>query len=489
MTREIEAKRGVEIWAPPGEYKLILPEDGGMRLVVPNGETEPPIEPPTDPPIDPPEPPVEDLLDVRDFGAADGQDSTDAWQRACDEAAGTDKIVVGHKDDTYILSHRGTVTMGVYWSRYCVGLRSGTRIDGRGCTFKLADRADALCFTNIDQNGGFRDLDFRNVQHDGNRGKQSGWTDRAQEIGLIGLFNWENVTLEHLNTWDVKGHVARLLNGRRLRMLDCHCRGCDCDVWSIGLDRYPVHDVHVEKAGAVDVRHRGFRHHQGNPLIWSVKGGKFIDIYGEHAGGGHKCQGITEDVEVTSSTWKGGTHGTVNCGHKWQGNQTHQTLANRVRNCTGDLIESSDCPGEGMRFSDCANIHVKKYVGRRNGGPVGQYPDVRFCYVVHKATIDELDSEGCKGHALHAHGTSVPNRTTDVRDLSVGTGVVRNCAGDAVAIHTHCRMEIEQLDCVNVAGRHISTGGGGQVRVKLLRANKPMSISGSGITVDRFEQI
>ena len=56
----------------------------------PDPEPEPEPEPP-------PEPDPDDVIDVRDHGARDGADSTDAWQRACDEAAGTDKIVVGHE--------------------------------------------------------------------------------------------------------------------------------------------------------------------------------------------------------------------------------------------------------------------------------------------------------------------------------------------------------------------------------------------------------
>ena len=462
------------------DYVLATIEGTIVEEPDPDPEPEPEPEPP-------PEPDPDDLIDVRDHGARNGQDSTDAWQRACDEAAGTDKIVVGHPEDTYILNQRGTVTMGVYWSRYCVGLRSNTRIDGRGCTFKLADNAAALCFSNLDQNGGFRGLDFRNIQHDGNRSKQPNWSDREQEIGLIGLYAFEDVTLEHLNTWDVKGHVGRLLNGRRLRMLDCHCKGCDCDVWSIGLDRYPVHDCHIEKVGGEDIRHRAFRNHQGNPVITSANNSTFLDIYGSHAGGGHKYQGVSNGLTVGHSQWRGGTHGTANCGSKFQGNQSSQSHANRVRNVTADFVESDDCVGEGMRFSDCEDIHVKKYIGHNNAGPVGTHPCVRICHFAYRIRVDELESYGSKGHGVHAHNSS--QYSTDIRDLSIGSARVQGCAGDAVAIHANCQMTIDQLDCVNVAGRHVSASSGARVHIRLLRANKPQSTHGSGITIDRYEAI
>ncbi len=448
-------------------------------------------EPGPDPDPDPdpdPEPDPDELIDVRDFGARDGQDSTNAWQQACDAAAGTDKWVVGHEGDTYVFSHRGTVPMGVYTSRYCVGLRPHTKIDGRGCTIKLADNAAALCFANLNQNSVCRDLDIRNIRHDGNRSRQPDWSATAQEIGLIGLWNFADVKLAGLDCWEVRAHAARILQGRRLHMFDCFCRGCSCDVWSIGLDRYLVYDAHLEKIGAEDVRHRAFRGtHQGNPYIGSIIGGTLLDIYGKDAGGGHKYQGVSRNLKVGHSKWLGRTHGTANCGSKFQGNQTHQTAGNRVRNVEAEFVESEDCPGEGLRFSDCENVHVKHYIGRRNGGPVGQYPDVRICHITYNPKIDELESYDSKGHALHIHSSSRYN--SDVRNVAVGDMKVERCAGDAVAnFMAGCVTVIDTLECRGVSGRHAAASGSAQIRIGTLRADKPQSISGN-VTVGRFEAL
>ncbi len=87
----------------------------------------------------PPPPPPEDVLDLRSYGArGDGvTDDTDAIQQACDDSAAGRGTVVGHPGDVYRLRRRGTKPFLNIRSRFCVELRSNTKIDGRGCTFKL----------------------------------------------------------------------------------------------------------------------------------------------------------------------------------------------------------------------------------------------------------------------------------------------------------------------------------------------------------------
>ena len=487
----------MSVWAPPGTYKVTLPEAGGMLM---EPYTEPckpeppdpePPEPGPEPPHPPnPEPPPGDALDLRAYGAVgDGAaDDTDAVQRACDDSAAGKGTVIGHSGDVYLLRHRGTKPFLNIQSRFCVQLRSGTKINGMGCEFKLGGNENAYCFTNADQDNGTRDVTITDCEINGHRreqfsGKGQKPPDNQQEHGGIGVYNVERWTLERIHFWNISMYATRMWHSRHCTFRDLSGQGSNGDMFSFGQDAIGMgpkvcRNSLIENVFATDCEQK-VSNKQGNPLIGSlvdctVKG----TVGGTNCAGGIKIQGTSKGSTFEKCRFTGGKVKTANSGTKLQGNQNSTNPSSWVQDLVVEDVESDDCAAEGLRFSHALRCRVKLYTGRNCGQLSGQ-PEVLFREVCHDCRVDVI-------HSTSAHGYVVECRKDDVVNPSVGkltslgcdTDVVHNASKKAVLV-------IDEMICRQTVGKHAHARNGGKIRIKHLKADRAMDTTGD-VQVETF---
>ena len=469
-----------KFFIPAGsEGTWTAPSDGGFLIEVENGETEPP------------NPPDGEELDLRKYGAiGDGAaDDTDAVQQACDDSANGMGTVVGHETDVYLLRHRGTKPFLNIQSRFCVELRDNTRIDGRGCEFKLGGAEDAYMFTNADQENGTRYVALRNFELNGHRREQfsgAGQTppSSAQEHGGIGVYNIERWTIEDIHAWNISMYAGRFWHSRNCAFRRLTCDGSNGDAWSFGQDAISKGPKECRNSVIEDIWakncEQAVANKQGNPVIGTVvdctiKG----KVGGENCSGGIKWQGRSKNSTFEICRFTGGELRTANSGTKLQGNQNSSNQIDWVQGLVIDWVESDNCAAEGLRFSHAIDCRVKKYFGQNCGQLEGQ-PEIVFREVCHNCRVDSINSTAAKGHVVEC-------RKEDAVNPTVGKLVSNGCTTDVVSnASKKAVLIIDEMECRSTVGRHAKASGGGKVVIKFLRADRAQDTSGN-VVVERFE--
>ena len=444
--------------------------------------------------IDPGPEPTDSLRLIQDYGAVgDGQaDDTNAIQRACDDSASTRKPVVpgtraNSSKPVFMVRRRGTCSMAGRTSRYCIAVKSGTRIDGlKACEFKLGDGEDALMFTNADQNGGNSNIRFKGFELNGNRHEQSARPQgSAQENGGIGMDNVRDSSFVDIHAWNVK-----VYGGNWLRAVGCVftkllCEHSDADGWNFGLGGFECRSCTFEDIWAEDTAQNYTKMNgqplQGNPVklvvIDSVATGR---LGGNDVTGGVKPQGMTRNLTLNLVDFDGGPRSTANSGLKNQGDQQAADPSRWVNGIRTKTLRAVNCAAEGLRMSHASECVVDDAYLENCGEDASgrEQPSMVFREVCRDCGVGKMTIRNGKG-------VGVEIRKPDVQRVWTKELYIDGVTGNAIRNGSNGTYTVDYAEMRNVQRHHASASG--PVIIKHLKADKPLSTSGN-VTVERFER-
>ena len=483
----------VKIKVPAGAIitTQLLPEGGSMTEIK-DGEI---IDPDPDPDPDPgPDDPI--VLLSPEIGAiGDGRaNDTAAIQKAVDLSSSSGRwIVPGERADdakpVFIINSTGTLPFGNIRCRVGVRLKDNVKLDGKGaCEFKMGSNQFCYMFTNADQDRGNKGWHLRGFELNGHRRAQPERPSKgsvpsdAQENGGIGVYRIEDCVFEDIFAWNCQVHSMRNWHAKRCTYKRLRSEGNDGDSWSFGQDGKECVDCHIEDVYAEDCQNGTYSNKQGNNIITSAIGCTFAGTHtGIRCGGGFKIQGRSKNTTVTKSHWVGGPKGklgTRNSGLKIQGNQNSSNERDWVQDVTVDECYSENCQSEGLRFSHCKRNTVKK--ATLVDCALDDAGALVFREVSHDNRVDDLTIKNSRRHGIEA-------RMPDVHRCSVGKMDLDGCGGNGIQHSGNGTFTVDEATMRNVQGRHVNSSRG-KVVIKLLRADKNLSISGN-VEVQTFERL
>lgn len=387
-----------------------------------------------------------DWAALEDFGAVgnDPEKDTLALQKALDSGAG---VVYGRPGRTYVIDYAGTIEMLGDYHRYCLKIPSGVVLDGRGCTFRLANGANAAMLLNA-QAGVTQasDIGIRNLVLDGNSANQT--IPATGEMGCLTLYDVARLDLFNIRVLNPRQYAGRLrkIDGAFLQNL--WAKGGYGDAWALGIAG--TGDQHIVRAFIDQVFAEAFSGTyaglQGNGAILTAKDTLVGRISTLNCAGGLKVQSDTTDVQIAELIFRGGPLGTANSGVKVQGSAGY--IVERV---SIGKICSIGAYGEGLHVTGVNGLQLGTYFGHGNnvGGATARDCDLRGANV----DIDNLIVSNPAGGA----NTGVVINTDGLNTTSyrVKSATILNPNGRALQISTTeagATVDIETLTAIDSRG-------------------------------------
>lgn len=312
---------------------------------------------------------VDDIIDVRDFGAVGNGvvDDVNAIQKALNEGHIFNKKVVGHKDDIYYVSSQGLkkfMTSSVTNLAYCLEIPSGVTFDLRGATIR--SNSDAVLISNKNS--------FENTDNSIKivNGIFDGSCCLLLEKPFIFFYGVNNLILENITVINTTHLVSTFTNITNSYFNNLIAKNIKGNCWQFGL---PTKGQEVKNSTfgniyAYDIFPENEPIYPGSPFIGNLVNCKISLLQAENVGSGLKIQHGSKDLIISKIILKGTNNKNYNSGFKIQGLKNYL-----VENIIVDTIISSNQKGSGLYIDMVKNVKINYYLGKNNAYD-GIYPDI-----------------------------------------------------------------------------------------------------------------
>lgn len=364
-----------------------------------------------------------DAIPLKMFGVV-GDGVTDDTAALNTAFASGVPFLKGERDATYLVSYTGNKTLYVAY-RYCVLIKSNTKVDFAGGTMKLADDQNACLLMN-DGFGADTDenITILNLKVDGNRANQT--EPATGDMSCVNMYGITNLNFQHFEGFEARQTVARFLKITNFIIDDLRGIGSDGGIFNFGT----AADGQELKRGHFGTIYAEGGHQdypigsvQGEAAVFTCIDTTLDSIIAYNCAGPIKIQDSSYNASFANISYTGGaTHQGENTGVKVEGNLAGLT----PKKISIGNISVRDAWGYGLYLVDNEDVSIGSYTGTNNN-KVTTLDDVAL------QQVKNLKITNCNIDTPNGIGMIVNNT---VGLYSIDNLTIRNATGRALSVVT-----------------------------------------------------